>query len=217
MVFEFVTTQLTRADIEAHTDLLQAFEASNNVNYDNGNIVFNIDPAESSLWVECVTKRLGKPLPLENGNALQFKMEDFRIPRQSTSTKTNYGNVTVTIWPNPKTTHPKAMVQGKCHIAFVTFPLVIKDIKAASKLPLQAGTLELAVGSDEELEDDELHTGDTGVIAKALGRLEKELLNMRDVMAERMDAALEHRTATDNIQLDKRLESLESLLKADID
>ena len=53
------------------------------------------------------------------------------------------------------------MVQGKCHIAFVTFilPLVIKDIKAASKLPLQAGTLELAVGSDEELEDDELHTG----------------------------------------------------------
>ena len=81
MVFEFVTTQQTRADIEAHTDLLQAFEASNNVNYDNGNIVFNIDPAESSLWVECVTKRLGKPLPLENGNALQFKMEDLRIPR----------------------------------------------------------------------------------------------------------------------------------------
>ena len=73
MIFEFVTThqgEQTRVDNEADTDLLQAFMASNNVNYNNGNIVFNIDPAESSLWVECVTKRLGKPLPLENGNFL---------------------------------------------------------------------------------------------------------------------------------------------------
>ena len=144
-------------------------------------------------------------------------MEDFKIPRVTTSTKTNYGNVTVTIWPNPKTTHPKAMVQGKCHIAFVTFilPLILKDIKAASKLPLQAATLELAVGSDEELEADET-TSDSGGFTKALGRLEKEVLSMRDDMAERMEAALKSRAVPDQVQLDKRLESLESLLREDI-
>ena len=61
MIFEFITThpaEQTRPDNEADTDLLKAFVASNNVNYNNGNIVFNIDPAESSLWVECVTKRI---------------------------------------------------------------------------------------------------------------------------------------------------------------
>ena len=108
------------------------------------------------------------------------------------------------------------MVQGKCHIAFVTFilPLILKDIKAASKLPLQAATLELAVGSDEELEADET-TSDSGGFTKALGRLEKEV-SMRDDMAERMEAALKSRAVPDQVQLDKRLESLESLLREDI-
>ena len=106
-VFEFITKhqgEQTRHDSGSDADLLKAFEASNKVDYNNGNIVFGIDPKETSLWVKCLTKRLGKPLPLEQGNSLQFKMEDFRLPRQSTSTKSNYGTVTLTIWPNPKTT-----------------------------------------------------------------------------------------------------------------
>ena len=195
-IFEFITkhqAEQTRDNTDDN-DLLKAFEASNNVSYNNGNIVFGIDPGEAELWVTCLTKRLGKPLPLENGNALQFKMEDFRIPRLSTSSKTNFGNVTVTVWPRPKTTYPKAMVQGKCHIAFVTFtlPLVIKDIKAATKLPQQVGALELAVDSGDE-DDSEANHEDTVVSNKALGRLEKEIVKMRDDMADRLEAALKKR------------------------
>ena len=59
MIFEFITKhqgEQTRTDSD-DADLLKAFEASNNVNYNSVNIVFNIDPVASSLWVECVTKR----------------------------------------------------------------------------------------------------------------------------------------------------------------
>ena len=204
-IFEFITkhqAEQTRDNTD-DKDLLKAFEASNNVSYNIGNIVFGIDPGEADLWVACLTKRLGKPLPLENGNALQFRMEDFRIPRQSTTSKTNYGNVTVTVWPKPKTTYPKAMVQGKCHIAFVTFtlPLIIKDIKAASKLTQQVGALELAVDTDEE-DDCEANHEDSAVSNKALGRLEMEIVKMRDDMADRLEAALKNRAVTDHTQLD---------------
>ena len=221
-VFEYITThqgEHARPESDDDANLIKAFEASNKVDYNNGNVVFGIDPKESSLWVQCLTKRLGKPFPLEQRNSLQFKMEDFRLPRQSTSTKSNYGTVTVTIWPNPKTTTPKAMVQGRCYMAFITFilPLIIKDIKNVSKQPITEGALELE--NDEEGE----HEGDKGDIttdtatSKALGRLEKELLVMRDDMAVRFEAVLGSKPAPDPSLLDKRLESLESLLRQNIE
>ena len=137
-VFEFLRRNQNKApniDTDGDSDLLEAFKASNSVNYNQGNIVFEIKAAEADLWVECLSKRLGKPLALESGNSLHFKIEEFRIPRSNSTTKTNYGSVTVTIWPRPKTTQPKIMVQGKCYLAFVTIivPLVLKDIKNAQK------------------------------------------------------------------------------------
>ena len=219
-VFEFITKhqgEQTRHDSGTDADLLKAFEASNNISYNTGNIVFDIDPTEADMWVQCLEKRLGKPLPLENGGAVQFKMEEFKIPRQSPSIKTSFGSVTVTVWPKPKTTNPKAMVQGKSYIAFVTFilPDVIKDIKAGAKLALKSGGESLAPESDDELEIDTAGpVAGTGAIVKALARLESEVLNMRNDMADRIDAAKE---ASDHMKLDKRLESLEGLLREDIE
>ena len=215
-VFEFITTHHSdaRPDNDEDNDLIKAFEASNKVDYNNGNVVFGIDPKESSLWVQCLTKRLGKPLPLDNGNALQFRIEDYRIPKQSSSIKTNYGNVIVTLWPNPKTTSPKAMVQGKCHMAFITFtlPLIIKDIKTASKPPKATGAIEQIGDSDEEAVDEECNSATT-VTSKALGRLEQELLIMRNDMSERLEAVLQTKPAPDFTHLDRRLGTLEDLLR----
>ena len=220
-VFAFITkhqNEQTRSDTEPDVDLLRAFEATNNVSYNTGNIVFGIDPTEAEKWLECLEKRLGKPLPLENGGAFQFNVEDFKIPRQSSSIKTNFGSVTVTVWPKPKTTHPKAMVQGKCYIAFVTFilPLVIKDVKAATKSSIKSSRLELARDSEGNSEDESSPAPDTdtGAITKALSRLENEVLCMRNDMVERIDEA---KAASDNVKLDKRLEALEGLLREDIE
>ena len=66
-VFEFITkhqNEQTRPDNDIDADLLKAFEATNNVSYNSGNIVFGIDPTEAEKWLECLEKRLGKPLPL---------------------------------------------------------------------------------------------------------------------------------------------------------
>ena len=49
---------------------------------------------------------------------------------------------------------------------------------------------------------------------KALARLESEVLSMRNDMADRIDAA---KDASDPTKLDKRLESLEGLLREDIE
>ena len=177
--------------------------------------MFDIKTEMADTWVECLTRRLGKPLQLENGKSLQFKMEDFKIPRLTTSTKTNYGSVTITVWPNPKTTHPKIMVQGKCHMAFLTFiaPLILQDIKKVGKLSItgHAAPLELTESSDEEEPSSQEHLS----FSKALGRLEKEVLNLREDMAERIDTALTQQGGASAIKgssLDKRLDSLEKLL-----
>ena len=218
-IFEYIRnhpSEPQKPDKDSDKAFLQAFEASTTINYNTGNIVCDILAAEAASWVECLTKRLGKPLPLETGKSLQFKMEDFKIPRMSSTTKTNYGSVTITIWPNPKTTNPKIMVQGKCHLAFFTFivPSMLKDIKAASKLTITGNTAphDIVESSDEESDNKE-----TQSVSMALVRLEKEVLNLRDDMAERIEVALGQKQGvaadTDRSPLDKRLESLENLLR----
>ena len=118
----------------------------------------------------------------------------------------------MTIWPKPKTRHSKVMVQGKCHLAFVTFvePLILKDIKAVKKLPTltASANLELAESSDDEAH--EPAKKDTEVVSKALGRLEKEVVNMRHDMAERIEVAFQGRAASDNSHLEKKLDSIEN-------
>ena len=159
-VFEFLCVnqnETPKAGSGGDNDLLKAFKATNSVSYNNGNIVFEIKAAEADLWVECITKRVGKPLAPETGNnSIQFKIEDFKIPNTTITTKTNYGSVMITVWPRPKTTKPKIMVQGKCYLAFVTFivPLILKDIKAAQKLAITGESLQHADSSDDDEESD---------------------------------------------------------------
>ena len=126
-VFEFLRRNQNKApniDTDGDSDLLEAFKASNSVNYNQGNIVFEIKAAEADLWVECLSKRLGKPLALESGNSLQFKIEEFRIPRSNSTTKTNYGSVTVTIWPKPKLHNPRSWYRASAilHLSLLLSP-----------------------------------------------------------------------------------------------
>ena len=218
-VFEFLRThpkEGSKSESDNDSELLRAFEGSNTVNYNKGNIVFEINSTETDKWVECLTIRLGKPINHEN-DSLRYKIEELRIPNIPAATKTNFGSITVTVWPNPKTTVPKVMVQGKCYLAFVTFivPLILRDIKAAGKLPLTTANssskvlpLELAIDSDDEPEVDEKEI----TFSKALGRLESEVLNMRNDMTSKLDVALKTESSNNSSKLHTRLDSLEKLL-----
>ena len=117
-------------------NLLRAFELSSNVVYHKGSIVFDIDGTAAQLWIECLKKKVGEPIELADGSGFRMTKDDLQIPLVSTkSTDTNFGSVTVTVYPNPKTSNPKIMIQGKMYMAFVAFimPMVIKDMKKVSQ------------------------------------------------------------------------------------
>ena len=103
------------------------------------------------------------------------------------------------------------MVQGKCYLTFVTFivPLVLKDIKTAQKSPItDAGkSLELHDSTDDELDKAEKSSKEpeTASVTKALGRLENEVLTMRNYMAGRLDTALKGGGGVANENLDKKV------------
>ena len=122
-----------RKNTEKDTDLLKVFEAENNVSYNQGSVVFEIKAAEASTWIECLRKKVSEPIQLSDGSGVIMKMDNFKIPAVSCHSKANYGSLSVTVYPNPKTTNPKIMVQGRMYLAFVTFiiPLVLQDLKAS--------------------------------------------------------------------------------------
>ena len=84
------------------------------MNYYKGIVVFDIDGSKAQLWIECLTKRVGPPVTLSDGSGFKMKMKQFKIPLVSCKTKQEYASLSVTVYPNPKTSHPKVMVQV-CH------------------------------------------------------------------------------------------------------
>ena len=148
----------------------------------------------------------------DKNESFLFKLDDFKVPRQSTSIKTNYGSITVTVWPKPKTTHPKIMVQGKCYLAFVTFvvPLILKELKAATNLPLMTSSTHQDQDSENESDQEKSSLSST---SEALGRLEKEVLIMRNDLAKRFDSLLTNEATSTSNQTEEKFASLEKLLK----
>ena len=135
---------------------------------------------------------------------------DLQIPLVSTkATNTNFGSVTVTVYPNPKTSNPKIMIQGKMHMAFVAFilPMVIKDMKKASPLSVSHDA-----DNDSDEEEENCSNSDMETLNKSYKRIELEVLNLRDGLVDRVDNA-----TRDHENLGKRLDSLETLLKQNIE
>ena len=195
---------------------MKVFEANNNVKYNVGSVVFEIKPPEADLWVICFTKRFGDPSTHEN-ESLVFKPGEFRLPNMNSSIKTNYGSITITVWPKPKTTTPKIMIQGKNHLAFVTFaiPLVLRDMNSVRNVPSLAAPAMtptdscLAEDSDDESGQKVQISNDS--FNQALGRLEQEVLGMRNDLVGRLEATV------NNSPSDKRFQALEKLLKENIE
>ena len=51
-----------RAEADKDSALLKNFDKSNNVTYNKGSVVFDIDGAKAGLWINCLKKRVGPPV-----------------------------------------------------------------------------------------------------------------------------------------------------------
>ena len=213
-VFEYITKhqhEQTRADSDADKDLLKTFETTSNAIYHKGSIVFDIDGSSADLWIQCLKKKVGEPVDLADGTAVIMKKYDLLIPLIPNKSNKNYfGSIFVTVYPNPKTSNPKIMIQGKMYLAFVSFilPVVIKDIKKATMNPLSKDTA--SVNSDEE--DEPCPSSDMETLNKSLKRMETEVLNMREDLIDKVDTG-----ARTNDNLVNRLDTIENLLKKNIE
>ena len=141
-IFQFITEHQEHQTLnksDHNKDLLQAFHVTTSVSYDDGSIVFPIEPEQVHHWVQCLDKKVREPVPLNNDSGgLIMKIKELKIPLVSCHNNTNYGSLAVTIWPNPANGQPKACVQGKMYLAFVSFvlPGVLKDMRSHSNLAL---------------------------------------------------------------------------------
>ena len=231
-IWQFITRhneQQTRKNTEKDSELIKVFEAENNVTYNQGSVVFEIKAADAALWIECFKKKIGEPTTLGDGSGVIMKMENFKIPAVSCHSKANYGSLAVTVYPSPKSSNPKVMVQGKMYLAFITFiiPLILQDMKAgqtpALSGPESVKTIAQITGS-EVLEEEESEASGTcvnedyEVINKAFKRMEKEIVSLRDDLVAKVDHALPSKPDQDRIsQLETKLDSLETLIKTNTD
>ena len=111
------------------------------------------------------------------------------------------------------------MVQGQAYLAFVTLvlPEVFKDMETP-RLAL-AGTTSLGTMSDHDTDNEEdtdqqgkLDLVATQAMQQAFHRMELEMVNIRNSLGAKVDAALVNLT-TNRSSLDTKLESLEGLMK----
>ena len=96
------------------------------------------------------------------------------------------------------------------YMAFVTFtlPTIIKAMRDASdSIPRAVRNLDLS--SDDE--EDSCANGDLETVNNSLKRMEVEVLNMRDDLVDRVEAALQEKPENIEIKLGKRIDNLENL------
>ena len=145
--------------------------------YHKGIIIFDIEGSTPQLWIDCLKKKVGEPIDLADGSGVWMTKDDLQIPLVTIKTNYNFGSVTVTVYPNPKTSTPKIMIQVKMCMAFVAFilPLVIMDMKKSSPLSVSHD-------ADNESVEEEENCANTDIITlnKLFKKIEMEVLNLRD-------------------------------------
>ena len=220
-IFDFISShahQQHRKETENDKDLLKTFESTNNVTYHPGNIVFNIDGAKADLWIECLRRRVSDPVPLSDGSGVQMKRDDFKIALVTYTNKADFGSIMITVYPHPKNSSPKIMIQGKMYMAFVSFiiPLVLKDMQAAAKLTLTTDTLAADTDEDYDASDDPIENKDLEILYEAFKRMEHEVITIRKDLVDRVDIALINKDAPNTTQLEERMDKIEDLLKTNL-
>ena len=227
-VFSFITdnhNQHNKPESESETDkgLIRAFESSNNVKYSTGNVVFNIDTSKADLWIQCLRKKLGTLVSLDNKTGVKMKVDDFKIPLVSCHTKTGYGAVCVTVWPSPSDGQAKVCVQGKMHLAFISFvlPAVIRDVESGKPEaigvvggPAQASMA--CLDSDEEVDDDATADMDIGELRESFKRMENEVVILRKDLVQKVELAVVSQNKVDPAMV-SRLDMLEKLVRETIE
>ena len=237
--------QQHRAESDKDSTLLRTFESSNNVNYNKGSVVFDIEGGKAQLWIDSLQKRVGPPMSLADGSGVRMKIDHFKIPLVTCKTKQEYGSLSITVYPNPKTSHPKIMVQGQAYLAFVSLvlPEVIKDMIAprpAIGIGTAAATPALTSDCDSDTEDqpniellhnteeqhgtrslditpsDMLQGPTNTIMQQAFSRLEHEMVNIRTSLAAKVDAALINISRLNTQGLDTKIEALEHLMTANL-
>ena len=224
----------TRPETEKDSALLKNFENTNNVHYNKGNVVFDIDGKKAQLWIDCLQKRVGPPVTLADGSGVKMKTDHFKIPLVTCKTKHEYGSLSVTVYPNPKTSHPKIMIQGQAYLAFVTLvlPEVVKDMIsprlglttdvdiAVSDCDSEAESLldrnrKLSVPASNSLTPN--ITEDNSVdMLHAFQRLENELVTIRTSLSTKVDTAIAHIAKLSVAGLDSKIDNLENLLNSNL-
>ena len=223
----------TRPETEKDSALLKNFESTNNVHYNKGNVVFDIDGNKAQLWIDCLQKRVGPPVPLADGSGVKMKTDHFKIPLVTCKTKHEYGSLSVTVYPQPKSSHPKIMIQGQAYLAFVTLvlPEVVKDmITPRLGLTTDTDTVASDCDSDAELHQDRIrqvsaststslatnNMEDNVNMLHAFQRLENELVTIRTSLGTKVDAAIAHITKLSAAGLDSKIDNLENLLNSNL-
>ena len=205
----------TRPEADKDTALLKNFEKSNNVTYNKGSVVFDIEGSKADIWIDCLKKRVGPAVELHDKSGFKMKQEQFKIPLVTCKTKQDYGSLSVTVYPNPKSSHPKILVQGQAYLAFVTLvlPEVFKDMNTP-RLALEGSNV-----SDHD-SDTEHHSDEQSLLNKvasknmeqAFHRMELEMVQIRNSLGAKVDAALVSLT-TNRSNLDTKLYSIEGLMR----
>ena len=222
----------TRAESDKDSALLKSFESSNNVNYNKGNVVFDIEGSKAQLWIDCLQRRLGPPQDLADGTGVRIRIDHFKIPLVTCKTKQEYGSLSITVYPSPKTSHPKIMVQGQAYLAFVTLvlPEVIKDMTTprpaigsthvtpalTSDVDSDTEQLQLPGPLASNTPSDMLQGSNNNSMQQAFNRLELEIINIRTSLAAKVDAALVNISRLNTQGLDTKFESLEQLMTANL-
>ena len=115
-------------------NIIKCFEKSNDVNYNNGNLVFHYDDDQYEFWMKSLEKWLGKPSKIAGGgkNSFMFQTDNLEISKMR-----NFGSVTASIYLKPTTNgRSKIMLQGSAFMAFLTFaiPEILKGMKTEEHL-----------------------------------------------------------------------------------
>ena len=210
-----------RSESEKDAALLKNFESSNTVNYNKGSVVFDIDGDKAQLWIDSLQKRLSPPVPLSDGSGVRMKVDQYKIPLVTCKTKQEYGSLSVTVYPSPKTSNPKIMVQGQAYLAFVTLvlPEVFKDMLTPRlSLDTITTTVQSTPMSDYDSDTDSQQVGQMipTNVHQALHRLELEMVNTRNSLGAKVDAAIVNTTRLNTQGLVTKVEALEQIMAANL-
>ena len=218
-VFEYMTEhpeEVPGTEKHEEKEHLKMFEAKNNIKYNKESVVFDIKKDETQAWIETmenVLKTRGTKTEAKAQTSAQvvIRCEAWSIPWVSSQTKTSYGSITITVYPEPKHGQPRVMVQGRFYMAFVTLmlPSLAKSLhKQQDPQPALEDQIEKEAAEEEK--QTEKASEEEESLRSSVRRLEGEVVVMKEELVRKLDAdiALQRANQTELKSIKETLESL---------